>query len=317
MSEVPSLGRNAVYLYSLALFVVLEVPTALSTHIAMLIVFRFITGILASPALATGGACIAELYTPQNRALALGLWGVASVCGPVLGPLIGGFAAQAHGWRWTIWALMWLCGFALVVLFFFLPETSSKNILYRRAKRLRKLTGDDRLMSEAEIAFQHVTVSKIVQLTVVRPWILTFQEPVVFLLHTWSALISGVLFIWFESFPLVFQGVYGFTLGLTGLAFLGFLAGAIVVIPIFIWYNRVFQQKQFNEKGVIIKPEMRLPPAMVGAWCIPISLFFYGWSAKASVHWIVPMIGTMFFSIGALLVLVSRFSAEIDQISLY
>jgi DHA1 family multidrug resistance protein-like MFS transporter len=51
---------------------------------------------------------------------------------------------------------MWLSGFCLIVLFFFLPETSSPNILYRRTKRLRKLTGDDRLTCEPEMMSENM-----------------------------------------------------------------------------------------------------------------------------------------------------------------
>ena len=43
-------------------------------------------------------------------------------------------------------------------MFFFLPETSSANILLNRAKRLRKLTGDNRLKAQSEIdqyVFEH------------------------------------------------------------------------------------------------------------------------------------------------------------------
>lgn len=341
LSEVPAIGRNPVYIYSLALFVVLQVPTALSTHIGMLIVFRFVTGVLGSPVLATGGASIAELYSPQKRALAIGIWGIAAVCvcrqlsltdcclreclsiladrylqvlGPVLGPLAGGFAAQAKGWRWTIWVLMWIAGLALAILSAFLPETSAKNILYRRAQRLRKLTGNDKLRTQAEIAFQHVTAGKIAQMTIIRPWVLTFTEPLIFLLHMWVALIFGLLFIWFESFPLVFIGIYHFNLGQNGLAFLGLLVGALLSILPFVWYTRSIQEKQFNERGQIIKPEMRLPPSMVGAICLPICLFWFGWSARPDIHWILCICGTGFYSIGALLVLVSREMRHAPQI---
>jgi hypothetical protein len=78
-SEVPAIGRNPVYIISLALFVILQVPTALSVDIGMLIIFRFLTGVLGAPALATGGASIAELYSPQKRALGIGIWGLACV----------------------------------------------------------------------------------------------------------------------------------------------------------------------------------------------------------------------------------------------
>ncbi|KIW97258.1 uncharacterized protein Z519_02650 [Cladophialophora bantiana CBS 173.52] len=66
-------------------------------------------------------------------------------------------------------------------------------------------------MSEGEIAYKHITVRKVAYLTVIQPWTLTFTEPLVFLLHTWVALIFGLLFIWLTSFPLVFEGVYGLT----------------------------------------------------------------------------------------------------------
>ena len=52
----------------------------------------------------------------------------------------------------------------------------------------------------------------------------------VFLLNLYIALIYGILYIWFESFVIVFVDIYGFGLGAEGLAFLGILVGAIVVV---------------------------------------------------------------------------------------
>lgn len=51
---------------------------------------------------------------------------------------------------------MWLSGFALIFLFFFLPETSANNILYRRTKRLRQVTGNEKLKCQPESAYPHV-----------------------------------------------------------------------------------------------------------------------------------------------------------------
>ena len=69
-------------------------------------------------------------------------------------------------------------------------------------------------------------------------------------------------------------------------------------------YNRLYLEPRFNKNGDI-KPELRIPPAFVGAFCIPICLFWFGWTARASIHWIVPTIGSAFFSIGAFLLFVS------------
>lgn len=157
MSEIPTIGRNPIYIGTLFVFVMFQIPTALATNFGMLLAFRFLTGLFGSPALATGGASISDMYPPKKQAYGLAIWGISAVCGPVLGPLVGGFAAQAEGWTWTVWELMWLSGFCLVFLFFFLPETSSTNILYRRTRRLRKMTGDDKLTCEPELMAEQMT----------------------------------------------------------------------------------------------------------------------------------------------------------------
>jgi DHA1 family multidrug resistance protein-like MFS transporter len=79
MSEIPQIGRNPVYISTLALFVVLQIPTALATNFGMLLAFRFITGFVGSPSLATGGASIADMYRPQKRAYGIGIWGISAV----------------------------------------------------------------------------------------------------------------------------------------------------------------------------------------------------------------------------------------------
>ncbi|KAF2120724.1 major facilitator superfamily domain-containing protein [Lophiotrema nucula] len=300
MSEIPYIGRNPVYITTLFVFVMFQIPTALASNFGMLLAFRFLTGFFGSPALATGGASITDMYAPRKQAYGLSVWGISAVCGPVLGPLVGGFAAQAEGWTWTIWEIMWLSGFCFVFLFFLLPETSSPNILYRRTRRMRKLTGNEKLTCEPEIMAEQMTGKDIVMMMLVKPFTLNFTEPMVFLLNLYIALIYGLLYIWFESFPIVFVEMYGFNLGEEGLAFLGLLVGAfITLICLFAWLY-YHQEKQFDENGNI-QPEKRLIPAMVGGVFVPICLFWFGWSSRPSVHWIVPIIGSGFFSVAAFL----------------
>jgi len=132
----------------------------------------------------------------------------------------------------------------------------------------------------------------------VKPITLNFTEPIVFLLNLYIALIYGLLYIWFESFPLVFVEIYGFNLGEMGLAFLGILVGTAVSLAAVSAWNYWYLEKQFDDKGNVV-PEKRLMPAMVGSFFVPICLFWFGWSARPSLHWIMPIIGSGFFGVAA------------------
>ncbi|EST05996.1 Major facilitator superfamily [Kalmanozyma brasiliensis GHG001] len=304
ISEIPAIGRSMPYLVTLFLFVVLQIPTALATNIAGFMILRFLAGLFGSPPLATGGASIGDLYGARNRPLALGVWGLSAVCGPVLGPLIGGFAAQsfgAEGWRWTIWPLLMLSGFTLIILIVTLPETSSSNILYRRAQRLRKHTGNPHLRSKGEIFSATLTGKELALMTFVRPFLLSFTEPIVLGINFHIGLVYGILYLWLEAFPIVFVQTYGFNYGELGLAFMGIFVGAIITYFFFVLWHRYSYGPTFDRQNGKVAPEKWLEPAIVGAWAIPLCMFGFGWTANASIHWIVPIILSSFFSVGTFL----------------
>lgn len=294
MSEMPTVGRSRIYFWTLFIFVLLQLPTGYATNMPMLLVFRFLTGFFGGPVLATGGATILDIYPPAEVPYWIGIFGASGVLGPVLGPLVGGFAAQAKGWRWTIWELAWLCTAVLGVLFMLMPETNSSNILYRRASRIRRATGDSRFRTQAEIDSAHVNMRD--RFAVLgRAFTMTFTEPVVFFVDLYCALLYGILYIWFESFPLVFGDIYGFNTGEQGLAFLGIFVGGIITLPCYLFWIRKVAVPRFANPPV--KPEIILPPTFFGAIALPVCLFWYAWTARPSIPWIVPLIGSGSFTI--------------------
>ncbi|EKM57364.1 uncharacterized protein PHACADRAFT_93065 [Phanerochaete carnosa HHB-10118-sp] len=296
LSELPQIGRTTVYILSLALFVVLQVPTALAKNLGALLPLRFVAGFAGSPALATGGASLSDIWAPEYRAVVIGLWSVAGVGGPVLGPLVGGFATQGEDWTWTIWILLWMSGATLIFLMLFLPETSASALLYRRAARLRRITGNKRLKSEGEIEVEHMTVGDIAMMHLVRPFILMFIEPIVAFWNIYVALVYGILYIFIESFRVVFVETHGFNLGENGLAFLGIFVGSALTYAVYAPYAlRVLKPHFVNNTFV---PEMRLPIAIVGSVLLPISMFWFGWTSDAIVHWSVPIVASALFAAG-------------------
>ncbi|KAJ5289037.1 hypothetical protein N7478_002067 [Penicillium angulare] len=262
-----------------------------------------LTGFIGSPALATGAASMGDIWSPRIRDYMIGVWGMFAISAPVLGPMLGGFASSAKGWTWTIWQLMWVSAFAFVLLFFGLPETFAPNILARRARRVRRITGNSGYMSESEIEIKEIKPVDVVFEALVRPFQLCFAEPIVLLLNLYIALIYGILYIWFEAFPIIFEEIHGFNPGESGLAFMGILVSTCcLTIPGYFYWKWKYQSKYFDKDGNIA-PEWQMPPACVGAFALPISLFWFGWTGNfASVHWIVPIIASMLFAVGGCLI---------------
>lgn len=62
LSEIPRLGRNPTYVATLGVFVVLQFPTAWAPNKETLMAMRFLSGFFASPALATGGATLGDMW---------------------------------------------------------------------------------------------------------------------------------------------------------------------------------------------------------------------------------------------------------------
>ncbi|KAE8341409.1 hypothetical protein BDV24DRAFT_174802 [Aspergillus arachidicola] len=311
ISELPAVGRSPVYVATLIVFVFFQFGVIYAKNIGMLLAFRFITGFMGSPVLATGGASIGDMWDPTIRDYMIAIWASFAIAAPVLGPLVGGFAASAKGWTWTIWELLWISGFALVLLFFFLPETFAPNILSRRARRIRRIKSDQRYASEAEIEIARVAPRDVLFEALVRPFALCFLEPIVLLMNLYIALIYGILYIWFEAFPIVFEEKHGFNPGETGLAFLGIMIGAVfIALPAYFYWKYRWQSRHINPDGHL-SPEEHLPPACLGAICLPVSLFWFGWTGNfASVHWIVPIIASMLFSFGGYLIFNGIFCYE-------
>jgi hypothetical protein len=93
-----------------------------------------------------------------------------------------------------------------------------------------------------------------------------------------SAILLGILYLFFGAFPLVFGNNHGFSISQTGLAFLGLLVGMLMGIstdPIWrrIYGRLVWQREQRGGEPGGSEPEFRLPSTIVGAWVVPIALF--------------------------------------------
>ena len=93
-------GRPRTFIASLALFAAASLACALAPGLWWLVAFRAVQGAGGGALMVVGMAMIYELFPPDRRGTALGIWGVAAMAAPAMGPVIGGYIATAVSWRW-------------------------------------------------------------------------------------------------------------------------------------------------------------------------------------------------------------------------
>jgi DHA1 family multidrug resistance protein-like MFS transporter len=302
LSEIPIIGRSPVYAATMALFTIISLPTALVNNFAGLLVLRFLQGFFGSPCLAIGAATMQDMYSLLYLPYALVAWVSAAYCGPALGPLLSGFAVTAQGWRWSLWEILWAAGPIFLIMFMLLPETSTPNILLRRAQRLRKLTGDNRLLAQSETDQKNMKPAAIVIDAIVKPIEITIKDPAIAFVNVYTAIIYGIYYSFFEVFPLVFLPYYGFSLGMIGVVFLCILVACMIGIVVYCLYLWLYLIPDIKAHGLRAQ-ESRLVPALFACFGPTIGLFIFGWTARPDIHWIAPTIGITIYGASVFVVM--------------
>ncbi|KAK7414420.1 hypothetical protein QQX98_006698 [Neonectria punicea] len=303
LSEIPAVGRNPPYLISLALFIIISVPTALARNITSLMALRFLQGFFGSPILATGGASLTDISRPQHIPYALYSWAIFSFIGPAVGPIISGYTVPDHGWRWSLWEIVWIACPAFVMLLL-LPETSAAAILYQRAKRLRRMTGDPRFKSPSEVEgrpFRQVLYDAFV-----ASWKINLQDLSIMFTSVYCALVYAIYYLFFEAFPSVYMQIHGMSVGQMGLVYISIPVSVLLGGVPYALFTR-FRMAEQKSTGIARPPEDRLIPAVLASLTTPTGLFIFAWTSRSSIHWMVPTIGVALSSSGMAVILQSIF----------
>ncbi|KAK7956022.1 cycloheximide resistance [Apiospora aurea] len=290
LSELPSIGRNPVYTWTMFLFVIISIPTALVQNVAGLLVLRFLQGFFGSSCLANGAASFGDMYDMMVLPYAMIAWVSAAYCGPALGPLLSGYSVPVKGWRWSLLEILWAATPVFIVMFLFLPETSTPSLLLQRAQRLRKLTGSPRFMSQSEIDERNLDRKAVLIDALIKPLEITLKDPAILFVQVYTAIIYGIYYSFFEVFPLVYPVYYGMNYGQIGLLFLCVMVACLIGVVVYVSYLYFYMDPRVRARGFPVQ-ETRLVPALIAAFGPTVGLFIFAWTARPDVHWIAPTVG--------------------------
>ncbi|KAJ5714841.1 multidrug resistance protein [Penicillium malachiteum] len=282
-------GRLPVCLTCNLNFLIWCIACAIAPNMAALVIFRFLAGAFGAAPFTLGGGTIADIVDPAQRGTAMGIWMGGLTVGPVIGPTFGGFISAYLGWRWTFWILSIIAGVICGISIIFMRETFARVLLARKVQQLRKESGNPDLKSRLD---KEDSTAILLRLSFIRPAKMFFK----------SVMRVSTLHLCCYCLHYDVHGQYGIPTSTSGLVYLGWGIGSIIGQATYTTVSNRFVARSIA-KGTF-KPEDRLPLIVPGGILLPIGLIWYGWSAQAEVHWIVPIIGTAVAAIGLTIVFV-------------
>lgn len=306
-------GRRSIYLTSFTLFVLFSIASALSVDISMLIIMRIGVGGASASVQAVGAGTIADIWEPRERGLAMSMFYLGPLLGPLFAPIIGGALSQAFGWKSTMWFLAIYGGVIVVMLTLLLPET-----LAREAPSPGDTAPLTRLSTRESTKLHTKRFVRGINRFIFAPLkvLLFLRFPPVLITVILAAFAFGSLFVMNITIQQQFaKPPYSYPQLIVGLLYipsgLGYIVGSLFGGRWldYIMAREAVKANRYNDKGKLIYlPEDRLREnAWMAVTVYPCGLLLFGWTVNYGVMWVAPAAGAFIFGVTSMLVFVSLF----------
>jgi MFS family permease len=354
-------GRRPVFIVSGLVFVLCQLCTGLTQSYAGMLVVRFFVGVGGSTFSTMVGGVVSDIYHTSDRNKPMALFSGSALFGTGAGPLVCGFIAHNTTWRWIFYMQTIIDGIVVGLIILVFKETRGSVLLSRKAHALNKWYDEleaagyssamllyeprgmgspaaaQRIRWKVKSDEERSSLTKMITISLYRPFHLLFTEPVVFWFSLWVAFSWAILYLTLAAIPLLYQTYHpSFTLA-TANAIFGFLcAGAILGTILSIYQERLVPRilkssssspdsstttprptlltKLFSKYKT---PEDRIYFACLESALMPIGLFMFGWSARSDVHWVVPGFAITLATIGIFSIYLSVFNYLADTYHRY
>jgi MFS transporter, DHA2 family, multidrug resistance protein len=122
-------GRRKFFLISATVFTVSSFLSGIAPDLTTLIIARIFQGLGGGPIIPMSQAILWEIFPFHQRGLAMAVWGMGFILGPILGPTVGGYLADEWSWRWIFYINLpvGVVGFMMASVFLFDPPYLRKH----------------------------------------------------------------------------------------------------------------------------------------------------------------------------------------------
>jgi DHA2 family multidrug resistance protein len=117
-------GRKNYLIFSLGLFTFSSLMCGAAPNLETLILFRILQGLGGGALQPLALSILLETFPPKEHGIAMAVYGIGVVFGPILGPLLGGYITDNLSWRWIFYINLPLGGLAILMALLFIFDPS-------------------------------------------------------------------------------------------------------------------------------------------------------------------------------------------------
>lgn len=279
-------GRWPIMQLSLLFVNIWQIPCALAPNYGTIVVCRVLGGLSSAGGSVTLGMT-ADMWEADDQGFAVAFVVLSSVGGSTVGPFFGGMIGQWLTWHWVFWIQLIVGGVTQILHFFIVPETRTTILIDREAKRRRK-NGED-IWGPDELKTPRLDYHDVLRIWI-RPFVMFVREPIVLFLSLLSGFSDALIFVFTESFALVFAQ-WSFSVLAIGLTFASILIGYIIAYVIYLpdIHRQIQTRRQYGTASRLA--ERRLLLLLFIAPLEPIGLLGFAWTSTGPpIPWIAPCI---------------------------
>ncbi|HUC16662.1 MAG TPA: DHA2 family efflux MFS transporter permease subunit [Acetobacteraceae bacterium] len=116
-------GLKRLFLVSVAGFTFASMLCGLAQSLEQIVIFRVLQGLFGAALVPLSQTVLLDINPRERQGAAIGLWGVAVMAGPVLGPVLGGWLTEHYTWRYVFYINLPIGVLAFFGMVTFLSET--------------------------------------------------------------------------------------------------------------------------------------------------------------------------------------------------
>ena len=122
-------GRKKLFVVCAAGFTFASLLCAIAQNIEQMVLFRLLQGAFGAALVPLSQSVMLDAYPVEQRGMAMSIWGMGVMLGPIMGPTLGGWLTDQYNWHWVFLVNLPVGIVTVAGLIFFMDETKPQTHL--------------------------------------------------------------------------------------------------------------------------------------------------------------------------------------------